>query len=93
MSQQEGKVIGVLGDGKVIAISSGSAQNTGTTAADIDVTVTFDILKKVTGAIAVFGGPSSGFVLKSISDNKVTVTALSVPAGETVNASVVAVGY
>lgn len=72
--------------------ATGSAKNTATTPADVDVTINVSELTKVLDVISVYGSPASGFTVKSITGNNVTVTASSVPAGATVNVTIIAIG-
>lgn len=79
-------------EGYLVYKGTGSATNSATTAADVDVTVTISELTKVLEVLSIYGSPASGFTVKSISGNKVTITAKSVPAGATVNVTVLVMG-
>ena len=81
-----------LPNGKKIVKSSGTADNSGgSAAADIDVTITFGELQKVETILSGYGDVA--VTEKSVSGNTVTVTAKSVPAGATATVYVVALGF
>ena len=84
-------VLYVSADGKKIAKRSAEATNSGTSAADVNVTVTFSELEKVLDVVALYGDVA--VTENAISRNQVTVTAKNVPAGATVTVYVVVVGY
>ncbi|RLB80116.1 MAG: hypothetical protein DRH17_12510 [Deltaproteobacteria bacterium] len=84
-------VIFTTAEGYKIAKNSGSAENTGGAAADVDATITFSELEKVLYVIAAYGDVP--VTEKSISGNQVTVTAKSVPAGTTATVYVVVLGF
>ena len=77
--------------GKKLAKKTGTANNTGTAAADVDVTLTFSELETVLYVVSAYGDVA--VTEKSISGNSVTVTAKSVAAGATATVYVVVVGY
>lgn len=79
-------------EGYLVYKATGSATNSATTPADVDVAITVPELTKVLDVLSIYGAPASGFTVKSISGNQVTVTAKSVPAGATVDVTIFAMG-
>ena len=82
-------------NGYKISYAENSGTNSGTTAADVSITIT---VSDVSGIVDVIGivlndGNNSGAYKSSVSGNTVTVTAKSVPAGATTTVGVTVIGY
>ena len=82
-------------EGYKITIVTVTLENTGTAAADISDTITVSELKTVLHILGVVREDTNntGIVAKPAGDNKIDVTAQSVPAGAKTTFKLVVLGY